>query len=77
VVIWGTWDACEVPQITFPFVEAWVHAASIEQKHMRVAFDEPATIEGFYSLRSHGFKSSGEMPVLRFFCLDFHGGSFV
>ena len=70
-------DACEVPEIAFPLIEAVILAACIEEEDVGITVDEPATVEAFYALYTHGFEGSGDVRVSRLLRLDFHGGRFV
>lgn len=53
VVVWRSWDAGEVPEIAFPFVEALILRSCIKKKDARSSFDKPATVEDLDSTFSH------------------------
>jgi hypothetical protein len=45
--------SCQIPEITFPFIDAVILAAGIEEKDVGVAINQPAPIKAFYSLYTH------------------------
>jgi len=77
VVAGWCWDACEVPEIAFPLIEAVILAACIEEEDVGITVDEPATVEAFYAFYTHRFEGVGDVRVSRLLRLDFHGSGFV
>ena len=69
--------SCQVPEIAFPLIDAVILAASIKEKDVRIAVNEPATIKAFHSLYTHRLEGTGDVRVGRFFRFHFHGSRFV
>jgi hypothetical protein len=70
-------NSSQVPEIAFPLVKTVILAASIKEEDVRIAIDQPATIETFYALYTHRVESAGDMRIGWFLCLHLHGSRFV
>ncbi len=77
VIIWGCGDACEVPEVPFPLVEANVLAAGIEQEDVGVSLNKPSAVKGFHACGSEGVESACKVWVRGFLSLYLHGSRFV
>ena len=77
VVIWGTGNAGKVPQITLPLIKTRIHRASVEEQHMRISLDKPATVESLYALRLHGLEGRSKVAICRVLRLNLHRGGLV
>ena len=76
VVVGRGGDACEVPEIGLPLVEAGVLAAGIEED-VGGALDEPATVENLDTCGAHPLEGCGKMGVCGLLGLNLHGGGLV
>ena len=70
-------DACEVPEVALPLVEARVLAAGVEEEDVWSALDEPTTVKDLDSCCAHAVEGGSEVGVSRLLSLDLHGGGLV
>jgi len=73
---WGR-DSSQVPQIAFPFVEAVVLAAGIEEEDVGVTVDQPATVKTLDALDAHRLEGGSDVGIGWLLRLHFHGGGLV
>lgn len=77
VVVGGSGDACEVPEVALPLIKTGVLAAGVEEEDVGGALNEPAAVEDLYACLAHIVKGGGKMGVLGLLGLDLHGRSLV
>lgn len=72
VIVGRGGDACEVPKVALPLVEAGVLAASVEEEDVGRALDEPAAVEDLDPGLAHHVEGGGEVGVRGLLRLDLH-----
>lgn len=70
----GRWNASDVPQIPFPLIQVPIARSSIDKKHSRGAFNQPAPIDHFNAPFLHRRNGVQEMRVGRRQFFDFDSG---